>query len=99
MKRSPVARVRAHAPKLKQDTDASADLERKLGQAFRDQESDICDLLTMANIANDLDNEGQRIFAVDHLCGMIDEFKQNWYDSIKKASGKARVGDEDGGAA
>jgi hypothetical protein len=34
---------------------------------------------------------------------MIDEFRRSWYDSYKKASGKAHVGDreddEDGGAA
>jgi hypothetical protein len=42
---------RKPATKAKRAQDPHAEFHRKLGQAFRDQESDISDLLTMAEIA------------------------------------------------
>jgi hypothetical protein len=84
---------RKGAPKPARATDASTELDRKLAEAFREQESDICDLLTMANITDNLDSEGERLFAIGHLRDMIDEFRRNWYESHKKGSGKAHVGD------
>jgi hypothetical protein len=37
--------------------DASTEFHRKLAEAFLEQENDICDLLTMANITNNLNSE------------------------------------------
>jgi hypothetical protein len=51
-----------HASKHPHATDASAGRDRKLAEAFRGQESDICDLLTMANITDNLDSEDERLF-------------------------------------
>ena len=66
-----------------------------MAEAFLEQENDICDLLTMANITNNLNSEAERMFAVDHLHDMIDGFRRSWYDSYKKASGKAHVDDDE----
>jgi hypothetical protein len=59
----------------------------KLSRAYMDQEGEICDLLTIANIADQLTSTGQKIFAIGHLRDMIDDFKQKWYDQHKAAGG------------
>lgn len=84
-KRKPAAK--AKSPKNASTPDAK--FYRKLGQAYRDQEGDIGDLLTMAEIAARAsigDTKGEAIFTAHHLRDMIDDFRQNWYDQ-HKASG------------
>jgi hypothetical protein len=81
----------------KNDTDA--DFLRKLGQAFRDQESRISDLESMVRITRevafdvgqqaggDLKAKGDLIFLSRTLSNMIDDFQREWYDSHKTAGG------------
>jgi predicted DsbA family dithiol-disulfide isomerase len=69
--------------------DPNAEIDRKLGKAFFEQESDISDLLTMANIAARAsigDEKGEAIFTAHHLRDMVDDFRQQWYDSVKEAN-------------
>jgi hypothetical protein len=62
---------------------------RELGHAYRDQEGDLGDLLTMAKITARAamgDEEGEKIFTAYHLLDMIDEFRQKWLDRHTAAS-------------
>jgi hypothetical protein len=66
----------------------NAETDRELGKAFFGQESDISDLLTMANIAARApvgSERGETIFTAHHLADMIEEFRQRWHDSVKEA--------------
>jgi hypothetical protein len=89
-KRKPATKAKANA-KAKPPKNPNAptpEIYRKLGEAYREQENDLCDLLTMANITDTLmtDGEtGEQIFAVTHLRDMIEDFRQQWYDEHKKA--------------
>ena len=81
-KRKPTTKVTAKGKRPKSNAD-DAKFLRRLGQAYRDQESDICDLLTMAEItarASMGDEKGEAIFTAHHLRDMIDDFRQNWYE-------------------
>jgi hypothetical protein len=64
---------------------------RKLCEAFRHQESDISDLVIMAELtarASVDGDEGERIFTAHHLLDMIEEFKRTWHNSHKAAESK-----------
>jgi predicted DsbA family dithiol-disulfide isomerase len=82
---------RKTATKTKRTPDPDAEFHRKLGQAYRDQESDISDLLTMAEIAARAsieDKKGEAIFTAHHVRDMIDDFRQQWHDTHKEAQSK-----------
>jgi hypothetical protein len=86
-KRKPAAKTKRTKPAAKAD----AKFYRKLGEEFRELESPICDLSTMANIADDMmmnGTEGQQRFAVTHLREMIQDFKEDYLDSYTKAQSK-----------
>jgi predicted DsbA family dithiol-disulfide isomerase len=83
------AKWHAHCAELDELTGKITQLHRKLGQAFCEQESDIADLLTMAEIAARASVEpekGEAIFTCHHLRDMIDDFRQQWHESHKKAA-------------
>ena len=78
-KRKPA--TKAKRPKTASTPDAK--FYRKLGEAYREQEDPLGDLLTMAEIAAraSMGNEkGEAIFTAHHLRDMIEDFRQDWYD-------------------
>jgi hypothetical protein len=87
-KRKPVTK----AKRPQNEIDPDAEFYRKLGEAFRHQESDICDLVIMAELtarASVDGDEGERIFTAHHLLDMIEEFKRVWQLCHKAAESKA----------
>jgi hypothetical protein len=63
----------------------------KLGEAYRDQEDGLGDLLIMSELAATASisgDEGERVFTAHHLRDMIDDFRQEWYDRHKEAQSK-----------
>jgi hypothetical protein len=94
-KRKPATKAkRKPAAKVKTAAAHEAEFYRRLGEAYREQEDPLGDLLTMAEIAAraSLGNvKGEAIFTAHHLRDMIDDFRQEWYDQ-HKASGAG--GDE-----
>ena len=75
-------------------TDPDAEFYRKLGEEFLHQESNISDLLIMAEIAaqSSLEGDGdERIFTAHHLRDMIEEFKHQWHTSHKAAESKTKA--------
>jgi hypothetical protein len=80
-KRKPAAK----AKRRQNDNDPHAEFHRKLGVAFRHQESAILDLMTMATITAELGDHDQQSFAVYQLHDLIEKFKEQWYADIEKA--------------
>jgi hypothetical protein len=90
-KRKPAAK--AKSPK-KITAALEAKFYRKLGEAYREQEDPIGDLLTMAQItarASIGNEKGEAVFTAHHLADMIDDFRQQWYDSHKEAQSKTEA--------
>ena len=81
-KRKPATKAKS----AKMDTtDPHAEFHRQLGVAFQNQESTICDLTTMAAIADELTERNQQALAVIKLREMIEAFKRQWYADCEKA--------------
>lgn len=94
-KRKPATRAKfKSSAKAKRSQNAphasTPEFYRKLGQAYRDQEGDLGDLLTMAEITARASMAGERkgeaIFTAYHLRDMIDDFRKNWYDQHEAAA-------------
>jgi predicted DsbA family dithiol-disulfide isomerase len=81
-------------PATKATRNSEVEFHQKLGHAYCDQEGDISDLLTMAEIAARAtmgEKKGEAIFTAHHLRDMIDDFRQEWYDRHKVAQSKAEA--------
>jgi hypothetical protein len=72
----------------------TAEFYRKLGEAYREQEDGLGDLLIMSELAATASisgDEGERVFTAHHLRDMINDFRQEWYDRHKEAQSKAEA--------
>jgi hypothetical protein len=92
-KRKPAtkSKTKAKAKPPKNPNAPTPEFYRKLGEAYREQEDGLGDLLIMAKITARAamgDEEGEKIFTTYHLHDMIEDFRQEWYDCHKKAAGE-----------